>query len=74
MKLYYCKREKQMKEKNNEIEQLRIMMKRKNISQERAARDLNVSTRTIFRWIHKQNQPNELGRKAIRDYLDSNTT
>jgi len=65
--------EKQYKEKykGNEIKQLRTMMQRKNISQERAARDLNVSTRTVFRWIHKQNQPNALARKAIRDYLES---
>lgn len=60
------------KHKSNEVDQLKAMMQRKNISQERASRDLNVSTRTVFRWIHKQHKPNELAKKTIRDYLDQN--
>jgi len=53
----------------NETEELKKTLQEKGISQERAARDIGVSIRTLFRWIHGQHQPNELGKKAIRDYL-----
>lgn len=54
-----------------EIKQLKDTMEKKGISQEKAARNLLVSTRTVFRWLHGQHQPNDLARKAIRDYLES---
>jgi len=53
----------------NETEKLKRVLKEKGISQERAARDIGVSIRTLFRWIHGQHQPNELGKKAILNYL-----
>lgn len=55
----------------SEIEQLKEAMEQKGISQEKAARNLLVSSRTVFRWLHGQHQPNDLARKAIRDYLES---
>ena len=35
----------------------------------RLARRLGVSLRTVYRWIHGQNEPSQAGRRQIREAL-----
>jgi len=58
-----------------EIKVLKIIMKRHGLSQEKVARELGISSRTVFRWLHKKNEPSELAliqiERLIEKYKDA---
>jgi DNA-binding transcriptional regulator YiaG len=53
-----------------EVTHLRGLMKDWKLSMERVAREMGISSRTVFRWLHGQNEPSGLALEALRRYLD----
>jgi len=48
------------------IEKLKLTMEKRNLSPERAAPFLEISFRTIYRWLNYENQPSKPYRKLIK--------
>ena len=40
-----------------EVAELKKIMKEHGLSLEKVARELGISSRTVFRWIHSENKP-----------------
>lgn len=58
---------KEGKERDPLVEQLRASMAALNLSPEEASGFLGVSFRTIYRWLDYEFKPSPLSRKAIRN-------
>ena len=56
----------------NDIEYLRREKERRGVSYETMAREIGVSMRTLFRWLHRQSVPSLMGQEKILTY--ANTT
>jgi len=56
---------------DKEILELKKYMIKNSLSQEKTARLLGVSVRTIFRWLHGQADPSELAKEKIQKILKS---
>ena len=48
------------------IEELRLTIKQKGLSPERAAPFFEVNFRTLYRWLNYESSPSKLYRKAMR--------
>ena len=53
------------------IIKLKKYMIKNSLSQEKIARLLGVSVRTVFRWVHGQADPSELAKEKIQKILKS---
>jgi len=54
----------------NEIEVIKKIMANENLSYEGMARKLNVSWRTLHRWIKKETEPSKLALIQIRKFIE----
>ena len=52
-----------------EIKILKKIMEEMKISQEKVAREIGVSSRTIFRWLHHRHEPSDLGLSQLRRFI-----
>ena len=52
-----------------EIKQLIIILKTKDISLEKAAREIKVSFQTIWNWIEAKHDPSELALIQLRKFI-----
>jgi transcriptional regulator with XRE-family HTH domain len=55
-----------------EVAELKKIMKKHGLSLEKVARELGISSRTVFRWIHGENKPSDLALKQLREFLEKN--
>lgn len=60
---------KQSPEVKGLIEQLRKI--NKNISYEKIAKELEVSSQSVYRWLKGVSNPSQLAVKAIAEYVES---
>lgn len=51
------------------IERLQTVKDARRMSQEGLARDIGVSSRTIFRWLKGASRPSDMARMALEKYL-----
>jgi len=56
---------------DKEILELKKYMIKNSLSQEKIARLLGISVRTVFRWLHGQTEPSELAKEKIQKILKS---
>jgi transcriptional regulator with XRE-family HTH domain len=54
----------------NNIEQLRRIKKQKGYTYDAMAKAMGVTLVTVFRWLHKQNEPSPMGREKIAAYVE----
>ena len=52
-----------------EIKRLRLFIKERGWSYERMARNMDISSRTIYLWLNNKTEPSSLGKRAIRHFL-----
>ncbi len=52
-----------------EIKILKIILKKHNISLERAAREMGVSFQTIWNWMNGKHGPSELALVQLRKFI-----
>lgn len=52
-----------------EIESLKQIKARRQISLETMSREIGVSMRTLFRWIHGENNPSMMALKRLDEYI-----
>ena len=52
-----------------EVTRLREFMEHWEASMEHVARELRISSRTVFRWLHGQSEPSDLALQRLSDYL-----
>ena len=55
----------------NELDQLRQIKEQGKLSYEDLARELNIGTRTLYRWLIGENKPSKMGLRIIGEYLKS---
>ena len=55
-----------------EVTELKRIMKERGLSMEHVARELGISSRTVFRWLHGQNEPSGLALIQLREFLGKN--
>lgn len=53
----------------DQIKQLREIKDSQGLSFERMSREIGISSRTLFRWIHGQNVPSLMATERLKDYL-----
>jgi transcriptional regulator with XRE-family HTH domain len=53
----------------NDIEMLRRIKERKGYTLDEMARAMGVTLRTIFRWLHKENEPSPMAKEKINSYI-----
>lgn len=52
-----------------EIEKLKNILKKQNISLEKASREIGCSFKTILNWLNKENVPGEMSLIQIRKFI-----
>ena len=52
-----------------EIRQLITILKTKNISLEKAAREMHLSFQTVWKWIQAKHEPSELALIQLRKFI-----
>ena len=52
-----------------EVKQLIIILETQNISLEQAAREIDVSFQTVWRWIEAKHIPSRLALKQLRKFI-----
>ena len=52
-----------------EIKKLIIILKKQNISLEKAAREMGVSFQTVWKWIEAKHVPSELALVQLRKFI-----
>ena len=55
--------------KMKEIENLKKIMKNLGFSQEKVARELGVSSKTVSRWLKGESEPSELAKYQIKKFI-----
>lgn len=58
-----------IEEKMEIIKKIKKIMEEQGMSQEKAAREIGVSSNTVFRWIHGKNNPSDLGLLQIYKFI-----
>ena len=53
----------------NDIEALRRIKQNKNLTYKVMAAELGVPIRTLFRWLHKHNEPSRMAKEKISHYI-----
>jgi transcriptional regulator with XRE-family HTH domain len=53
----------------NQVEQLREIKENRALSFEGMSREIGVSYRTLFRWLHGKNAPSFLATERLNEYL-----
>lgn len=54
----------------DEVNRLKEFMEEWEASMEHVARNLGISSRTVFRWLHGQSKPTGVTLVSLRSYLD----
>lgn len=52
-----------------EIEKLKKVIKNLEFSQEKVARELGISSKTISRWLKGENEPSDLAKYQIEKFI-----
>jgi len=52
-----------------EIKKLIIILKKQDISIERAAREMGISFQTVWKWIEAKHVPSQLALKQLRKFI-----
>ena len=52
-----------------EVTLLKEFMKEHEVGMEYVAREMGISSRTVFRWLHGQSEPGELALRRLRNYM-----
>jgi len=58
----------------DQIKRLQEIKDSQELSFERMSRDIGISSRTLFRWIHGQNVPSLMARDRLNEYLQKQST
>lgn len=56
----------------DEIVQLKQILKDGRLSQEAVAREIRVSLKTVFNWLHGLNEPKGLSLDSLRKFIKKN--
>lgn len=51
------------------VKKLKKIMEKHNFSQEKVAREIGVSSKTVLRWLRGKHQPSELGSLQIKKFI-----